>query len=97
MLLQMWRQVLELDDAAQMRDLGSFEVGNSCLHDTGQLARDQVAVPGVSRSLLDNIGKLGWHFDDIDAVRLKAGPHLVLGPQRDEASYEGRWGAHSII
>lgn len=97
MLLQVRRQVLELHDAAQVRDLGSFEVGDSCLHDTGLLARDQRAVPGVSRSLLDNIGKLGWHFDNVDAVSLEAGAHFVLGPQRDEVSRKRRWGAHSVI
>lgn len=97
MLLQVRRQVLELHDAAQMRDVGSLELGDSCLHDTGRLARDQRAVPGVSRSLLDNIGKFGGHFDNIDAVCLEAGAHFVLGPQRDEASYKRRWGAHSII
>lgn len=97
MFLQMRRQVLELHDAAQVGDLGSLEVGDSSLHDTGRLARDQRAVPGVSSSLLDDIGKLGWHFDNVDAVCLEAGAHLVLGPQRDEASGKRRWGAHSII
>jgi hypothetical protein len=36
-----WWQVLELHDAAQVRDLRRLEVGNGGLHDTGRLARRQ--------------------------------------------------------
>lgn len=63
-------QVLELHYTAKMRDLGRLEVGDGCLHDTARLVRDQRAVSGVSSSLLDNIGMLCRHFDDIDDVCL---------------------------
>jgi hypothetical protein len=51
----------------------------------------------VSSSLLDSVGKLGRHFDDIGGVSLKAGAHFVLGPQRNEAPRERSRGAHSIV
>jgi hypothetical protein len=51
----------------------------------------------VSSSLLDDVGKLGRHFDNIGGVSLEAGAHFVLGPKRDEAPRERSWGAHSIV
>ena len=92
----MGRQVLELDYAAQVRDLGRLEVGDSCLHDTAQLVRHQLAVSGVSSSLLDNVGMLCRHFDDIDDMRLEAGAHFVFGPQWDETPGGGHEVAHCI-
>lgn len=76
-------QVLELHYAAQVRNFRRFEVGNGGLHDTAPLVRAQVAVSGVNSSLLDNIGVLCRHFDDIDHMRLQAGAHFVFGPQWD--------------
>ena len=93
----MSRQVLELDHAAQVRDLGCLEVGNGCLHDTARLVRDQLAVPGVSSSLLDNVGMLCRHLDDIDDVRLQAGAHFVFSPQWDETPGDGCEAAHCIV
>lgn len=76
----MVRKVLELHYAAQVRDLGCFEVGYGCLHDTTRLVRDQLDVSGVSSSLLDNVGVLCRHFDHVDDVCLEAGAHFVFGP-----------------
>ena len=76
----MRRQVLELHDAAKVRDLGRLEVGDGCLHDTARLVRDQFDVSGVSSSLLDNVGVLCRHFGHIDDVCLEAGAHFVFGP-----------------
>jgi hypothetical protein len=39
-------------------------------------------------SLLDNIGMLGRHLDDVHDVRLQAGAHFVLGPEGHEAAGE---------
>lgn len=92
----MGRQVFELHDAAQVRNLSRPEVGNLCLDGTARLAQDQAAVRGVSSSLLDRVGKLCWHLDDVDAVHFEAGPHFVFGPQGHETPGEGGWGAHCI-
>ena len=48
-------------------------------------------------SLLDGVGVFGGHLNHVGGLRLEAGAHLVLGAQRDEASCEGSWGAHSIV
>ena len=93
----MSRQVLELDYAAQVRDLRRLEGGDGCLHDTARLVRDRMAVSGVSSSLLDNIGMLCRHLDDIDYVRLQAGAHFVFGPQWDETPGVGSEVAHCIV
>lgn len=54
-------------------------------------------MPRVSGSLLDNIGMLRWHFDDVDNVRLEAGAHFVFGPQGNETPGEGSGVAHCIV
>ena len=93
----MGRQVLELDHAAQVGDLGRLEVGDGCLHDTARLVRDQLTVSGVSSSLLDNVGMLRRHFDDIDNMCLETGAHFVFGPQWDETPGRDHEVAHCIV
>ena len=67
------------------------------MYNTAQLVRDQIAVPRVNSSLLDNIGMLCRHFDDINDMRLQAGAHFVFGSQRDETPGDGSDVAHCIV
>jgi hypothetical protein len=48
-------------------------------------------------SLLDDVGMLGRHLDDVGALSLEAGAHLIFRTQRHEPSGEGCWGTHSIV
>lgn len=74
----MSRQILELDDATQMREFGRFEIGQGCLNDTERLAYSRIAGIRAKYLLFDCISELGWNLDYIGCVGLEAGAHFIF-------------------